>query len=305
MSEYLACGNIMSDAVDFGDGSFSEFHLGGPAFFALTGARLFTKSCALVTRTGADYTDGYGAWLRLHGLPEDDVKVVNDRVTYSYLKYNPDGSYQSRSPLGLDLLGFQRSTPEDIAEAAKPDTKAAYLAFAADLTVWRKLARFKEEKGFQMMWEIMPSGLSPEVYPKVREISEMVEMFSLNSKEASQLLLIPREDDEGIINELMKLKFQMIFYRVGKRGAYVVTPTDAVFCPAIDAPATVDPTGCGNCSTGAAMYAWAEGCSPKKTAVMANVAAGLSAAQYGPIPLIDGALMNKAAELTEEYLKKL
>ena len=48
--EYLACGNIMSDRIERQDGSFSEWNMGGPAFFTLSGIRLWTKACKLVCR---------------------------------------------------------------------------------------------------------------------------------------------------------------------------------------------------------------------------------------------------------------
>ena len=61
--EYLACGNIMSDRIERQDGSFSEWNMGGPAFFALSGIRLWTKACKLVCRTGEDYASTYGRWM--------------------------------------------------------------------------------------------------------------------------------------------------------------------------------------------------------------------------------------------------
>ena len=42
MIEYLACGNIMSDQVEHEDGTFSPWHIGGPALYALAGIRLWT-----------------------------------------------------------------------------------------------------------------------------------------------------------------------------------------------------------------------------------------------------------------------
>ena len=58
------------------------------------------------------------------------------------------------------------------------------------------------------------------------------------------------------------------------------TPKDAYFCPVIKPfGESVDPTGCGNCSTGAAAYAYFAGEHPAMVAAMANVAGGYNAAQ--------------------------
>lgn len=71
----------------------------------------------------------------------------------------------------------------------------------------------------------------------------------------------------------------------------MIKGNEAWHCPSIDpAGPTVDPTGCGNCSTGAAAYALSSGFDLRESLVMANVAAGFNAAQYGPIPNMDASV---------------
>ena len=84
-AEYLACGNIMSDRIERQDGSFSEWNMGGPAFFALSGIRLWTKACKLVCRTGEDYAPTYGRWMDANGVSRESVQVEAENVTLSLI----------------------------------------------------------------------------------------------------------------------------------------------------------------------------------------------------------------------------
>ena len=85
------------------------------------------------------------------------------------------------------------------------------------------------------------------------------------------------------ITALQYLDVDLTLFRVGERGAYVVTPTDVIYLPPAPGP-VVDPTGCGNTSTGAALYAYAEGMSPLMVGILANVASSMNIRQYGIIP---------------------
>ncbi|MBR3350180.1 MAG: hypothetical protein IKG55_08920, partial [Solobacterium sp.] len=131
-------------------------------------------------------------------------------------------------------------------------------------------------------------------------------MWSMNRNEASDIFGIPSENDEDIINELMKFEgVELCYYRVGSKGAYAVTPTNAYFCPSIDITESVDAMGCGNNSTAAAMYAWCETGNPLMTAVMASISAGFNCAQAGPWPVFTEADTALANRLAKEWYEKL
>jgi sugar/nucleoside kinase (ribokinase family) len=98
----------------------------------------------------------------------------------------------------------------------------------------------------------------------------------------------------------MELGVEFTLFRVGEKGAYAVTPEKAFFCGSIKISKTVDPTGCGNCATGAAMYAHVSGKNAKEAVVMANIAAGYNAAQLGPYPRYTDLDMDDAKKLLEE-----
>lgn len=314
--EYLACGNIMSDRIEDKEGNLSEWNMGGPAFYALSGMRIWTKQCKLVCKTGADYAESYGKWMDNNGVSRESVRVELEQHTRYTLKYNKDGSFIPTPSFSPEHLGFLKTHADDIDEAAEGyKVKAIYMAHNLDYVVWKNLNRVKEKHAFKIMWEIEYAGAyrksqgisREEVIERIRYILQNgADAWSLNSNEAADLFDISKNNDEAIIREIQKLPTEFTFYRVGDRGSYAVTPTDAYFCPIImPFGESVDPTGCGNCSTGAAGYAYFSGKEPAMVAAMANVAAGYNAAQRGPFPLYSDKIMEDAKELAEDLLGKV
>ncbi len=313
--EYLACGNIMSDRIEDESGNLSEWSMGGPAFYALSGMRIWTPNCKLVCKTGADYKDTYGKWMVSNGVTQESVRVEMEQHTRFTLKYNKDGSFKPTPSFSLEHLGFLKTHADDIDEAARGyHIRGIYMAHNLDAVVWENLRKVKEKNGLKIMWEIEYAGVyrknwgmsRKEVQNRVRRVLEIADAWSINNNEAADMFDLPKEDDAAIINELQKLPVPFTFYRVGERGSYAVTPANAYFCPVIKPfGESADPTGCGNCSTGAAAYALFSGESPDMAAVMANVASGYNAAQWGPYPLYTEEVMANARKLAEETLKKL
>lgn len=313
MAEYLSCGNIMSDIIEKEDGTVSQVCIGGPALYALAGIRTWTDSCKLLTVTGADHYQTYGQWMDDNGLSKDLIHVEMENGTYMRLKYNPnDGGFQFQSERSFEYLGYLKTHPYQIEEAVTPDLKGIYMANNTDLVIWEKIRQIKERHGFKIMWELeYPSlkifGQDKEEYiRRIREVLKITDMWSLNYNEASALFDIDREDDGQIIARLKELGDAMTFYRVGTRGAYVITKDRTCFCEAIDPfGPSVDPTGCGNCSTGAAMYAWTAGYDEADTVIMANIAAGFNAHQFGPYPRFTREDQQLAEKMRQEMRKKL
>lgn len=314
--EYLACGNIMSDRIEDREGNFSEWNMGGPAFYALSGMRIWTKDCKLVCKTGADYADSYGKWMDANGVTRESVREELEQHTRYTLKYNKDGSFLPTPSFSGEHLGFLKTHADDIDEAAAGyPIRGMYMAHNLDYVVWENLRRVKEKHGFRIMWEIEYAGAyrkaqgisREEVLVRIRHILETgADAWSLNSNEASDLFDIPKEDDGAIIRELQKLPTKFTFYRVGDRGSYAVTPTDAYFCPVVKPfGESVDPTGCGNCSTGAAAYAYFAGEHPAMVAAMANVAGGYNAAQRGPYRLYTDETMAEARALAQKVFQQM
>lgn len=311
--EYLACGNIMSDRIQNKDGSYSEWNMGGPAFYALSGMRIWTPDVKLVCKTGADYAGSYGKWMDDNNVTRESVRVEMEEHTRFTLSYNPDDSFTPTPHFSMEHLGYLKTHADDIDEAAEGYCiKGMYMAHNCDDIVWKNLRKVKEKRGFRIMWEIeyagayrLERGISREdMMEKILNVMETADAWSLNHKEASDLFGIPRENDEMMIRKLQMLPIEFTFYRVGSRGSYAVTKTDAYFVPSVlPVGPAVDPTGCGNCSTGAAAYAYFAGEHPAKVAAMANVASGFNVAQRGPYPVYTEEKMELARKAADRLLE--
>lgn len=325
MVKFVAAGNVMLDTVEFVDDSSSGStieNIGGPATFAYAGIKLWTDDVVQCSKLGADYATLFDPWVARNGVDPTYLKVVCDKCNHSHMVYgNKNGNitpelvadlYKQRNK-GLwqkgtswEDFGYMKTSPEDIGEITKSGTvKGIYLAQNCDRTFWDKLGSIKARDGFKIMWEIEASVAYPDFLQDIRYCASKADVFSLNINEAQRLFGV--EGDEACIKELQKFPFDLTLFRVGDRGLYSVTRDRAYYLP--PAPCTVvDPTGCGNTSTGSALYAYASGENPLMVGIMANVASAMNINQYGVIPDMPGVrekCIKMAAELYEEYSRKL
>lgn len=319
MIEYIAAGNVMIDTVEFADGSgaSNRENLGGPATFAYTGIKLWTDGVIQCSKLGADYKTLFAPWADKNKIEAVGLKVVCDNCNHPRIVYrNKNGAMASVKDEGrvdgflqrgtrMEDFGFMKTSPEDIeAFTSKGGVKGVYLAQNCDRVFWDKIRKIKERDGFKMMWELEGSVAFPEFLPDIRYAAEIADIFSLNITEAERLFEVT--GDEACIAELRKLPFAYTLFRVGDRGLYSVTPDAVYYLP--PAPCNVvDPTGCGNTSTGAALYAFAQGEDALMVGIMANVASAMNINQYGVIPDMLGARLtaySMAQQLYKEYSEK-
>lgn len=303
--KYIAAGNVMTDIIEFPDGSKSEMHIGGPAFFALSGIKLWTDEVELLTNVGLDFESEYGKWLDDNSISRKSISIGSDHTTHHMLSYNEDGSYGFKSIYGLENMGILKVTPQQILEHTK-GTKGVYLAQNTDSIFWRGLSKARETNGFKFMWEIEAPWCTNGNLQRIKDCCKMgADAFSINGNEASILFDIPKENHEDLINEIMKLDVDYTWFRVGSKGAYSVTKTNAYFLPSIDIGEVIDPTGCGNSSTGTAMYAFCEGFDPITIGAMANITAAYNVLQYGPYPHVTKEIRIQAQKHMNDYIANL
>ena len=193
--------------------------------------------------------------------------------------------------------GYMKMRPEDLEPFTKgKGVKGVYMVSNMDRVTWAKMAELSRRDGFKVMWEIELVGPYPDKLRNVSEIcAEAVDLFSINIAEAQNLF--DCEGDEACIRGLQQLDVDMTLFRVGHRGAYVVTKEDVIYLPPAPGP-VVDPTGCGNSSTAAALYAYCQGEDPLMVGIMANVTSSINIRQYGVIPDML-AVRNEAYELAQ------
>lgn len=326
--DYVIAGNVMLDKVVFLDGTVSgRESIGGPATFAYSGVRIWTDSVMQCSNLGADHETLFAPWIEKNNVVTDGYKVICDRCNHSIMYFkDKSGAYMTREEItayeeslpeaekerlkwlkndAWQDFGYMKTSPEEIEVWTKGgNVKGVYVAQNADRTFWKKLAAIKERDGFKLMWEIEGPWAHVHYLQDVKEIcAAAVDIFSLNIEEAQ--VLFDCEGDEACIKALQELDVDMTLFRVGQRGAYIVTKDDAFLLPPAPGP-VVDPTGCGNTSTGGALYAYAEGKDPLMVGIMANVSSSMNIRQYGIIPDMVGVreeCYKMAEELYQKYKK--
>ncbi|MBQ1307650.1 MAG: hypothetical protein IIY56_05815 [Erysipelotrichaceae bacterium] len=318
MAKYLACGNVLFDSIKKIDGTDIGEHMGGQAMYATSGIRVWSKSVKMVTNCGKlDFPNVYLPWLKANGLTDEGVNYEQDWTAHVCMQHTESGAYKTgRLDSGLVydtyLQGMMELRMEQIEANIDTDTVAIYHhPHIPDTVYFSKIEKMRKKYGVRFMYELVyGSNFLPEPYFNLNKLKDAVKiagLWSLNRNEAQILFDIPRDRDDDIIAQLQSFpEFEMCYYRCGSKGAYVVTPDQAVFVPLIDITESVDSMGCGNCSTGTAMAAWCEtDGDPLMTGIMAAISAGFNAAQAGPWPVYTAEDEQLAKKLAQEYYQKL
>lgn len=311
--EYIAAGNVMLDTVRFADGKESaREHIGGPSTFAYSGIKLFTDKVMQVSKVGADYSELFDPWMEKNGVERAGFKVVCDHCNHSYLVYNEDGTYGGDMSIErfrsdwIQDFGYMKTTPEEIGEwTSKGGFKGLYLAQNVDRVFWHKLDEIKKRDGFKMMWEMESPSSYKKYMDDVKMAMRISDIFSINIQEARTLF--DCETEEECIENLQAMPTAFTLFRVGARGLYAVTPDECYYLPSAPSDRVIDPTGCGNTSTGSALYAFCEGYDPLMVGIMANVGAAMNIRNYGVMPNfseVRDLAFKQANELYKEYKQK-
>lgn len=286
--EYICAGNFILDSKGMQNSYYGcQEYIGGPATFAYTGVRIWTDSVMQLSRVGADYKDYFNPWGEDNKVETKGLKVVCDRTSHLYGFMHAygaprPGKFDRHTLDAWQDFGYMKTTPEDIEEYAKDGgVKGVYIAQNCDGVFWEKLGRIKEKYGFKLMWEIEGVWAKKEYMDMVLNASRYADIFSINVAETRNLFEC--ESDEDCIKGLRTLPVDITLFRVGERGLYVVTKDEAIYLPPAPGP-VVDTVGCGNSSTGGALYAYAEGKDPLMVGIMANIASARNIMQHGVIP---------------------
>jgi sugar/nucleoside kinase (ribokinase family) len=304
--EYIVAGNVMIDSVYFANKSENKNQLGGPAIFAYSGVNLWTDNALLVSNVGRDFYDYFNDWIRTNNVSDAGILVKTDYSNHMQLEYIKDGNYVNDEKELVDRvwenLGYLKITPEDIeAHTINGGIKGLYIAQNCDSVIWDKLGVIKERDKFKIMWEIEAPYAKEKYIDKVIHALSYTDVFSINLKEAQNLFGTLVEEE--IIEQMKQLPTDMIIFRVGERGLYTIHKNKHYFHPTITIGKVIDPTGCGNASTGAALYAYCEYKDPISVGIKANVTAAFNTQNYGVIPDIN-VIRDRASMIFKEQYKK-
>ncbi len=303
--EYIAAGYNMLNDLNFADGRKIKNQLGG-SVFSLAGIKLWRDSLAYVGIAGKDFRDYYGEFLRQNGI-QYHVEERLPHTLYYVLDYATDGSWEETCLYGSDYEDRAYEESKYDASFFEPfcgeDTKGIYIEASLGTKIVYEFDRLRGMMpNGKLMWEIVTSDLlDPAQHDEILQRIEHVDYYSMNLHEAKAFFSVQTEEEA--IQELQKIE-KPCFFRVGEKGAYLIRGKEVTFLAAVGAEESIGETGCGNCSTAAALIGLAEEKSALETLAMANISAAYNAKQYGPYPCTDKRTRAEAEALRDKILQE-
>ncbi len=308
MKHVVAGISIVNDII-FADGSSTNGHIGG-AIFGVGGELVWESDILYVTKAGSDFKDFYGKFFDDNNLSYDGIYYDLPNTHYNELKYDPDGSGRYIEYSIIEEGYMQKYSEQTrlkahhVADKCSEETLSIYIDeyvksdCLQNIEVIRKAA-----PNAKINWEIPTADTrNSEVRDLVFDMIDKVDIFSLNLPESFDLFGTKSEEESV---EYIKAMKTPCFFRVGTKGAYMIVDGKAYFVPSFKSDSSVDPTGCGNCSTATAGYLFGIGEDPLMLVVKCNISAGLNAAQYGPYPYVSDEQRAKYLQLANELYEKV
>lgn len=286
--EYIVGGYTMINDIVLDKDHVICGKLGGSVFSA-AGVKLWNDSVAYVGVAGEDFEALYSEFLDNNGIQRAMLAPFPETLRYR-MTYSENGAWSEVCANGPE---YEESASKASCLHAGmfkgycgEDTKGIYVEASVRQPVTDEFCELKKMMPHgKLMWEIASSDLyCPELRGRVLSVIETADIYSMNYHEARAFFGV---DSVADAVERLKGIGKPCFFRAGTDGACMIDGGKAEFLPAVGTEDSVDPTGCGNCSTAAALVGFAEGRTLKETVAMANVAAWLNARQYGPWPVCD------------------
>ena len=301
--DYAVMGGVMLNDLYFADGTSRKHLIGGGGLFALSGIRLWTDHVHFIGNIGRDFEEHIAPWWDANHISRKGLNVCHNHCTYHRVDYHPDGTYQEGSIYdeGMRHDMYMVSHPEQI-EPFAAGLKGLSMVWNVNPAELQKIGELKKKYGFKVMFELNTFYCKHEYLEDILSCLEHVDIYSVNLPEAKNIFQVDTE--EACIERMLAIG-KPCFFRVGKKGSYVVMVGKAVFVPVVVGEHDMDPTGCGNSSTAAAGFAFAEGYDPLMIGLIANVTSCMNAQQHGPMPVMDEALREKSMALAKQLYEKM
>ena len=277
--EYVIASSVGTDNICLADGTRMDGLPGGAGIYALAGIRLWTPHVAVAGGVSREYVERHGGWYRENGLSMEGLVVRSSVDAVSCVDYRQEDDRTDQPDMGL--WEFRKLDPdlEEVGRLCGDDTKGIYFFKHLDREFLSGMAQIRERYGCRTLWEISEDAAIPEHLEEIEYYLEKTDLFSINRYEAS--VLYGTHDMEEICRRMEGYRCA-VFFRQGSRGAYMIANKMTVFCPSVADLQVVDPTGGGNSSSAAVLYAWSQGLSPAWCGAMGAASASVILEQFGP-----------------------
>ena len=293
---YAVLGHLIIDDLVFADGSEVRGMLGGAGLYAALGAALVgERPAGLVSGVGRDLSRTALDRIAARRISTAGLTVAGEHTPRSRVVYDDDGA-RTETPL-LGPVHFRAMAPRaaDI-PAAWDSLRGVYLFAGTDPRDWEHVTAYAEATGCRLLWEIAADVCVPEHFDAVRALLGHVDIFSVNLAEARALCALTEPED--CVATLLKAGAARVGLRMGAAGALVADGREVWHIGAAPSGPVADPTGAGNCHSGALLAAFADTGDLEHTGRRAAAAASFAIEQHGP-PALSGRTGNELAALVD------
>ena len=302
--KFMASGYVIIDDIEYADGKTIKNRLGGGAVFAMSGMKLWTDDVLSVNYVGEDFVDYFGGWFGKNNIPLEGNRVRAKYTIHYRLVYAENGTYVSvptkENPEAYtEKLRALMDPDMELLQPYLADCAGLDVLFSADEHLFREMDLYRQRYGFKVMWEY--SDFRAASYNKIETLFRClryVDMFSINGFESQELFGI--SDEMQLVSFFKKFPVP-VFFRVGEKGSYYIQDGKALFFPIIRAEGKADPTGCGNTSTSAVLWAYASGHSMKDIGLIGTITATINAQHMGLIGDYTPQLRQQAHDMLDRY----
>ncbi len=276
--DYVIASIIATDEIYFPNAAQSIMAIGGAGIYALCGVKCWGDSVLMVTGVGEDFDQLNGTWFKKNQLSMEGLIVKDDKTPHTVIRYFEDGEREETAVYGSDHFHHIEVTAQELTPYFKT-AKGMYVFRNSESAFWDQMISAKANSDTKVLWEIANDATYRENLDQVRTIAEKMDVFSINLTESKALM--GTEDLQEIIGNYQSWDVGLVFLRMGSKGAIMIGSGQVVEVPSEKVEGIIDPTGGGNSSSGAVLYGYCEGYTPKECGRMGSMAAAVCLAQYG------------------------
>lgn len=295
---WVVFGHLIIDNLRLPDGFRANGRLGGAGTYAALGASLASKErVALVSGVGRDLSQLHRAWLASWNIDEAALIERGPRTPRSEVIYRRDGSRTETPLLGVKHFATMAPTVDDLPEHWDA-VSGVYFFATHDAWQWPALVEWARRRAAPVMWEISADSCHPGVFSAVSDRLRTVDILSINLSEARALcgLFDPIE----CLHRLKRAGAELVTLRMGADGALILAAGRILAAAAAPCDVVVDPTGAGNCYSGAFLAEWCRTRDLLQASTRAAAAAATVLGHYGVPPPANATTATVASNPTEQ-----
>jgi sugar/nucleoside kinase (ribokinase family) len=277
---YAVLGRVIIDDLVLADGTEVAGMLGGAGLYAALGAAMAgERPAGLVSGVGRDLGRADLDRLTSWGIATTALTVAGELNPRSRVVYRDDGERSETPLLGLDHFATMAPRITDIPRSWR-SLRGLSLFAGIEPRDWDGVVHHARAAGCRVLWEISADACGTDHFDEVSALLGDVDIFSINLTEARALC--GAEQPADCVAMLAKAGAAQVSLRMGADGALLGADGELIHIDAAPSGPVVDPTGAGNCHSGALLAAYSDTGDLLLAGRRAAAAASLVVEQYGP-----------------------